>query len=250
MRRKTLFFMASLLVFLLLAFPSLADLKENTKNQSFAKAKKVLLEKVYYDHHKTFYCDCDFSSDKTVSHANGYKPKNTWKRAYRIEWEHIVPAYEFGHNFPEWTNGSSECVSSKGKPYKGRKCAEKVQSKYRYMQADTYNLVPAVGEVNGLRSNYPYGIIPGEKREFGTCDMEIENKRAEPPPEKRGDIARTYFYMEYAYPAYVKISEGQRKMFKEWSEGDLVDQWECERSQRIEALQGSANPLVNSKCGQ
>ncbi len=32
-----------------------------------------------------------------------------------------------------------------------------------------YNLVPAVGEINGLRSNYSFGIIPGEKREFGSC---------------------------------------------------------------------------------
>ena len=44
-----------------------------------------------------------------------------------------------------------------------------------------YNLVPAVGEINGLRSNYNFGIIPGEKREFGSCDMEIEGQKAEPP---------------------------------------------------------------------
>jgi len=210
MKRKIISFVSVLLVTVFLAFPSLADLRDNTKIHSFTKAKRILLEQVYYDHHKTFYCDCDFSSDKTVSHDNGYEPKNTWKRAYRIEWEHIVPAYEFGHNFPEWKTGNPACVSSKGKPYKGRKCAQKVQLKFRYMQADMYNLVPAVGEINGLRSNYPYGIIPGEKREFGSFDMEIENRLAEPPPDKRRNIARTYFYMEQAYPKYMKISEEQR----------------------------------------
>jgi deoxyribonuclease-1 len=58
-----------------------------------------------------------------------------------------------------------------------------------------YNLVPAVGEINALRSNYSFGIIPGERREFGECDMEIKNRKAEPPPNVRGDIARIYFYM-------------------------------------------------------
>ena len=43
-----------------------------------------------------------------------------------------------------------------------------------------YNLVPAVGEINGLRSNYSFGMISGEKREFGSCDMEIESRKAEP----------------------------------------------------------------------
>ena len=50
------------------------------------------------------------------------------------------------------------------------------------MEADLYNLYPAIGEVNGLRSNYSMAMIPGEKREFGTCDVEIEDKKVEPPP--------------------------------------------------------------------
>ena len=45
------------------------------------------------------------------------------------------------------------------------------------MQADMYNLYPAIGEVNGRRSNYSMAIIEGEKREFGRCDVEIKNKK-------------------------------------------------------------------------
>ena len=48
------------------------------------------------------------------------------------------------------------------------------------MQADLYNLQPAIGEVNGLRSNYQIAIIKGEPREFGKCDIEIQNKKVEP----------------------------------------------------------------------
>ncbi len=67
-------------------------------------------------------------------------------------------------------------MNKKGKPFKGRNCAQKVNIKFRYMQADMYNLVPAVGEINGLRSNYGFGIIPGEKREFGPCDMILRSR--------------------------------------------------------------------------
>ena len=60
------------------------------------------------------------------------------------------------------------------------------------MQADMYYLNPAIGEVNGRRSNYSMAIIKGEKREFGKCDVEIKNKKVEPREEIRGEIARTY----------------------------------------------------------
>ena len=63
---------------------------------------------------------------------------------------------------------------------------------------------------NGLRSNYSFAMIPGEKREFGTCDMEIEGRKAEPPPEVRDNIARTYLYMNAAYPSRGVISRKNR----------------------------------------
>ena len=58
-----------------------------------------------------------------------------------------------------------------------------------------YNLVPAVGEINGDRSNYKFGLIEDEPRVYGTCDFEVDfrNRIAEPPPHVRGDIARIYF---------------------------------------------------------
>lgn len=182
----------------------------------------------------TFYCGCDFTPDNEISHSNGYIPKKTWKRAHRLEWEHIVPAHAFGQSFNEWREGHPECVDSKGKPFKGRNCARKVSVPFRYMESDMFNLVPAVGEINGLRSNFSFAMIPGEKREFGTCDMEIENRKAEPPPEVRGNIARIYFYMDAAYPGHGVIGKKNRKMFEAWDKEDPVDNWECERVQELE----------------
>ena len=135
-------------------------------------------------------------------------------------------------------------MNSKGKPFKGRNCASKVNVQYRLMQSDMYNLVPAVGEITGLRSNYSYGMIPGEKREFGSCDMEIEKKKAEPAPHIRGNIARTYMYMDWAYPGHGILSKKNRKMFKAWDKADPVDDWERERCRRIERIQGNRNPFV------
>ena len=246
--KKLASFIISLALILIIGGSAWKNDKGNTTLQSFNKAKKILLRQVYQDHHTTFYCQCPFTKDKKVIHSNGYVPKKKWKRAHRLEWEHIVPAHAFGQSFKEWREGHPKCVDRKGKAFKGRNCAQKVNIKFRFMQADMYNLVPAVGEINGLRSNYSFGMIPGEKREFGNCDMEIENQKAEPPPGVRGNIARTYFYMESAYPGHGIISKKNRKLFQAWDTIDPVDEWECERGRRIETIQGNENPFVKEAC--
>jgi deoxyribonuclease-1 len=43
-------------------------------------------------------------------------------------------------------------------------------------------------------------MIEGEQRQFGACDVEIAERKIEPRPEIRGDIARIYLYMEASYP--------------------------------------------------
>jgi deoxyribonuclease I len=81
-------------------------------------------------------------------------------------------------------------------------------------------------------------MIDGEARRFGSCDLEIEARKVEPRPDIRGDIARTYFYMDAAYPGRGVISEKNRKLFEAWDREDPVDDWERER------LQGNPNLFV------
>lgn len=90
----------------------------------------------------------------------------------------------------------------------------KIYSAYRKMQADLYNLQPAIGEVNRLRSNYQIGIINGESIEFGNCDIELNNKIIEPTEQIRGNIARTYLYMEHVYPNYVIFNKNLKSLIK------------------------------------
>ena len=159
-------------------------LSQNTTITSFSKSKKYLV-KVYKDHPITLYCGCSFKGKTPEFSSCGYIPKKDNKRANRIEWEHVVPAYVFGIFFSEWTVGHPKCVKKNGKKYKGRRCASKVNKEFKRMEADMYNLFPAIGEVNGLRSNYPMTIIEGEKRQFGKCDVEIKRRKVEPRDEVR-----------------------------------------------------------------
>jgi deoxyribonuclease-1 len=111
-----------------------------------------------------------------------------------------------------------------------------------------HNLVPAVGEINGLRSNYSFAMIPGEPRKFGSCDMEIEDRKAEPPENVRGDIARIYKYMDAAYPGRGIISKKNRKLFDAWDRQDSVDEWECEKERRVAKIQRNRNWFVADFC--
>ena len=233
-------------LFLLLLLCSQA-FPQNTQITSFSKSKKLLL-KLYKNHPVTLYCGCSYKGKKPNLSSCGYIPKKNNKRANRIEWEHVVPAHAFGQSFSEWRSGHSKCVTKKGKKFKGRKCAEKMNKEYRRMQADMFNLYPAIGEVNGRRSNYLMAIIEGEKREFGKCDVEIKSRKVEPREEIRGEIARTYLYMDSVYPGRGIISKKNRKLFDAWDQSDPVDEWECERAKRIEKIQGNRNEVVMGYC--
>lgn len=219
----------------------------NTSITSFNKAKKKLEKEVYFDHRETLYCSAKFDDKKNVTPPAGFETTKYLKRSKKIEWEHVVPAENFGRTFPEWREGNAACVDSKGKSFKGRKCASKTNIEYRHMQADMFNLYPAIGAVNALRSNYNFTMLPSEKSDFGSCSMKIENKKAEPPESARGRIARTYLYMEDSYSRY-KMSKSQKQLMNAWDKMYPVSEWECERSARIQKLQENENKIVKSRC--
>jgi deoxyribonuclease-1 len=230
------------------AGPVYAARKGNAKIQSFSQAKRILIREVYRGHQTTFYCGSQYTQGKYVVHNNGYVPRRKSRRARQLEWDHVVPLYSFGYRFSEWRDGHPECLDTRGKPFKDRNCAAKVNIKFRFMQSDLYNLVPAIGEIRGQKSNYDYGMIPEEKQGFGDCDIEIAINKVEPPSEVRGEIARIYFYMDWAYPGYDIISEKNKNLFKAWDKQDPIDTWECERAQRIEKIQKNENPFVKKAC--
>jgi len=104
------------------------------------------------------------------------------------------------------------------------------------MQSDLYNLFPAIGAVNAMRSNYNFTMLPGEKPDFGSCQMKVSKKKAKPPLRARGRIARTYLYMEQKYSRY-NMSKSQRKLILAWDRLHQVSSWECTRADRIKNIQ-------------
>ena len=219
----------------------------NGTNDSFSQAKKYL-RKIYADHRETIYCGAKFNADNSVILPTGFKTPKHEKRSERIEWEHIVPAENFGKTFSEWREGHPDCIDNKGKSFKGRNCAEKTNYEYRLMQADMHNLFPAIGAVNAMRSNFNFTELPANTpNTFGSCAMKIDGKKVEPPLAARGVIARTYFYMEQEYPRF-KISKQMKQLLTIWDKQHPVTQWECVRAKRIEKRQGNPNKIVNEHC--
>ena len=117
------------------------------------------------------------------------------------------------------------------------------------MQSDLYNLAPAIGSVNALRSNYNFAMLPNERSDFGSCSMKIHKRKAEPPVNSRGQIARAYLYMDHTYPNY-KMSKQQRQLMNAWDKQYQTSAWECKRAKRIEKIQGNVNHILESRCGR
>lgn len=207
---------------------------------SFSQAKRLASE-IYGQHSniKTFYCGCNINTGakKWLPELDtcGYQVRKQVNRANRIEWEHIVPAWEFGHQRQCWQEG-------------GRKNCGKTDSTFRRMEADLHNLVPAIGEVNGDRSNYRFSQWNALAGQYGECEMVVDfkDRKAEPPVRARGAIARTYFYMQQTYG--LKIASSQKKLFQAWDKTYPVDAVECQRDAEIARVQGNHNPFVKSQC--
>lgn len=219
----------------------------NETIESFNKAKKLLEREVYYDHRITLYCGAKFDEHKNICLPEGFTTQKHVKRAGKVEWEHMVPAENFGRSFKAWREGDPLCVDRKGKHFKGRNCARKVSREFRLMEADLYNLAPAIGAVNAARSNKRYSELPGEPSAFGICNAKVDGPRFEPPNRAKGEVARASLYMEASYPNY-RLSDQQRKLFHAWDKKYPVDEWECTRAKRIERIQGNENPFVKNMC--
>ncbi len=223
----------------------------NQSIESFSTAKRLLLQQVYAtsESRRTLYCQARFDENKQVQLPSGFASSKYLNRLARYETEHVVPAENFGRSFKVWREGHSNCVNSKGKAYKGRRCAEKTSAEYRLMQADMYNLYPAIGAVNAARSNYNFTMLSKAESDFGSCDMRIEKRKVQPPTTARGTIARSYLYMEATYPRF-SMSSSQRKLMQAWDKQYPVTPAECQRADIIQRVQNSRNMILTTRCAR
>ena len=208
-----------------LSIPSLA-----APPRTFAEAKKIAWQ-LHAQQSVEFYCGCRYSGKSVDLKSCGYVPRTNARRAARIEWEHIVPAWVIGHQRRCWQQG-------------GRKhCASHDQA-YRRAEADLFNLVPSIGEINADRSNYRFAWLPQQPTQYGACPMVVDFKarRVMPRAKVRGMIARTYFYMSERYG--LRLSKQERQLFNAWHKHYPVQAWERQRNQQFACVMGWSNPHV------
>lgn len=207
---------------------------------SFDKAKVLAKESIYHDKHQTFYCGCDFqftgkSGGRIELESCGYKPRSegNLNRAERLEWEHVVPASNFGKARQCWQNG-------------GRENCQSTDPVFSAMEADLHNLVPEIGELNGDRSNYNFGIVQ-KGSDYGACNFKVDfkDRTAEPADNVKGEVARIYFYMHDRYD--MRMSPQQQKLLIAWAEKYPTSAWEIERDKRIAKIMGHSNPFVTGE---
>jgi len=215
---------------------------------SFGTAKNQLYNRIYRGHRKTFYCGCDYDSGERTSLGScGLESYAGQTRADRVEVEHVFPASQFGNYRKCWRNPASfpECRQADGDVISGRDCCQRVDQVFTAAHNDLHNLVPAVGLINGQRSNHNWGMVSGGER-YGTCTIRIDSsiRRVQPPDAVRGDIARIMLYMQDTYG--FRLSRQDQQLYAAWNNIDPPDAWEIERDRRIAKLQGKGNEYVSS----
>ncbi len=210
------------------------------KPDSFPQAKSVVYQ-IFSSHPKTLYCGCRFDSSHQVDlnscHMNSAIDK---KRAHKVEIEHMATADVIGHNLSCWQNSICE---HHGKPYKGRKCCEQMDGKFRQIESELYNLWPAVGLVNIARSNYSYGVVNSTDKFYG-CDFKINraSKEVEPANKVKGIVARATLFMSDKY--HIPLSENKRQLYLSWNKSFPPSKWENEWALKVATIEGYSNPYI------
>lgn len=203
----------------------------------FDSAKK-LASRIYASEKQEFYCGCPirWQAGKGIPDlsACGYQVRKNGPRASRIEWEHIMPAQQFGSALSCWKNG-------------GRELCGKTDNLFKQMEADLFNLKPAIGEVNGDRAHYRFALLPPQAPQYGSCEVKVDfkSRQVEPRAQIRGDIARIHFYMADKYN--IPLAKAQQQLFMAWHQQDPVDEAELKLQQRIAQHMGHGNDFVTGR---
>lgn len=154
----------------------------------------------------------------------------------------VVPIREFGPTFAAWREGDPACTR-RGRTFSGRRCAAQVDSTFRRMVADLYNLAP-----QEIRSSYMERDLRAPLPE--RCESDPRRSRLRPAKMHRGIIARIYLYMAKTYPDHVSIEPALNNLLERWNREAPPSKAECDHAAEVAALQGNVNPVVRSACGR
>ncbi|MWV61224.1 deoxyribonuclease [Helicobacter saguini] len=230
LRKKLTFSTFLLLIFACIYF---LYLYQTATPKDFKEAKKIL-KKAWkmQDFTHDFYCNAPFEITQNglkVIESSVYSPRKKYtkkgainERAKVIEFEHIMPAHNFGQHLACWRRGG--------------RAACKEDAKFNAMEADLQNLVPAIGEINGDRNNFRYAQAPRDLAytQYGGCQVfsDFKARRFYPAEYSKGLIARTYLYMSEKYD--INLSDSERKLMESWDKMYPPNDYEKARNAAIQ----------------
>lgn len=148
---------------------------------------------------------------------------------------------------------------------------------------DIFHVLPTDGKINGVRSNYEYGVVNGGTNWLGnkygsasswstdrkTIASEAEEEVNgsgnvfEPKPQYKGDIARgllgtivkwkqsnltsgnNFFNGTYTASGYFGLTKKAVVLLMKWHREDPVSRKEIDRNNGIQATQGNRNPFID-----
>ena len=117
--------------------------------------------------------------------------------------------------------------------------------RFSRIEADLHNYYPVLMMIRRIRSDFKYGEVSGEYREFYECDFEhdVRTSTIEPREIARGNIARSMFYMhsEYGLP----LDKQTMEMLLGWHAIDPPSNDEKRRNNIISKLQGTRNSFID-----
>ena len=184
--------------------------------EDYETAREIFWNELYPNGGETLYCAKQFDG--------GYN------RGINIE--HVFPM--------GWVTHTLDCGR--------RKECRRNSPLFNQIEADLHNLYPARTAINKERSSIAFGMVNGEKRNYGSCDFEIQHSRprlVEPREEVRGNIARSMFYMADTYD--LTLFDKQIAILNKWNKADPPDKFEKDRNDKIEKIQGNRNPYIDGK---
>lgn len=212
---------------------------------SFSQAKHIAGQ-IFAENPITLYCGCHYDSNTKkidLSSCNMQSAADR-ARAHRLEWEHMMPAENFGRQLICWQQ--AVCTKDNGVGYKGRKCCDKSSPEFRRMEAELYNLWPSVGLVNQARSNYRYNQFSSTppSNDFYGCPILIDklSRKVEPRAEAKGIVARANLFMAQQYG--IALSPQQHHLFEAWDKQYPPGAWEKTWAAKVAAIEGYPNPFI------
>lgn len=216
------------------------------KVASYNEAATLLMRHVYNTPpvSVTTFCNCRF-------HLTGQIDLRTCGIADDIEYGHLreqlvfmpaVPAALANHfscyREPNLSQGGNRPDIESPEAY----CA-RTDRIYGAFVSDSHNLFPVSKSLHLARQNNNFGVIPGEAREFGTCDFESNDRYTEPKPYSRGRLARAVLYTTSRYG--IRLSPRNLKVYENWDKENPPSEFEIWRNDMIEWYQGNANPFIS-----